>query len=183
MNSQWHSHERWGTMGFVPLTIVSLLCFFQTWSCHKPAVPAAVALPQTSLLGNWHGLVWNCSGAASLSPCSKKITCLVVATSTTKMAFFFSFVATEEIPYCRVCPTHQTFCRVLSQWSWAVTLLDAIWGSSESWNDPVLRETPLQRGTACLQHPLQPLPCSTEAPLWIGKLSLLLVPSFVCTYI
>lgn len=89
MNSQWHSHERWGTMGFIPLTIVSLLCFFHTWSCHKPAVPAAVALPQTSLPGNWHGLVWHCSGAASLSPCSKKITCLVVATSTTKMAFFF----------------------------------------------------------------------------------------------
>lgn len=72
MNSQWHSHERWGTMGFVPLTIFSLLCSFHTWSCHKPAVPAAVALPQTSLLGNWHSLVWHCRGAASLSPRSKK---------------------------------------------------------------------------------------------------------------
>lgn len=57
MRSQWHSHESWGTMGFVPLTMVSLLCFFLTCSCPKPAVPAAVP-PFLSLPCLAIGMAW-----------------------------------------------------------------------------------------------------------------------------
>lgn len=181
MKSQWHSHGSWGTKVFVPLTIVSLLCFFHTWSYHKPVVPAAVPpLPQPFLPGSWHGLDGHCSGAASLSSCSQKSPAWLWSPAPPKWLFFLCGYRENSLLKGLSYTPDVLQGPVSMELSWK-TLFGAMWGCSESRNDPVLRETPL--------HGAQPV-CSTPsisclAPLKLqfgsGKLSLLLVPSFSCS--
>lgn len=96
--------------------------FLWPWSlssASSPPDPAPNLLSQQLYpflsTGNWHGLDGHCSGAASLSSWFKKSPACPWSPPPPKWLFFL--VATEKIPYCKECPTHQTFCRALSQWS------------------------------------------------------------------
>lgn len=192
MKNQWHCHERWGTMGFVPLSIVSLLCSFYTWSCHKAAVPAAVALPQVP--GNWHGLGGCCSGAASLSWCSGKSPVWLWSPAPAKWLFISLWLWRKSPPAGSVYTPDVLQGPVSVELSWKM-LLDAVWGSSESWNEPVLTETPLWGHSlsaassaspaslhwscwvglggwaCCLSHPLSVLAIYPKGPGWYPDLT------------
>lgn len=147
MKSQWPSQESWGTMRFVPLTIVSLLCFFHTWSCHTPAVPP---LPHPSLPGNGH-----CTGAASLSLHALKNHLPGRGHQHHQNWLFFLCGYRENSPLQGLQGP------VSMELSWKM-LLGAIWGCST-------QRDPTPGGTACLQPPLHLLPCYTEAPVWIWE--------------
>lgn len=122
------------------------------------------------------GMAWMDTAVVQpLFPYALKMPCLVVVTSTTKMGFFY-LVAAEKIPYCRECPTHQTSCRVLSQWS-----------SAGKCSLVQLRVQWVRKGPSRAQPVCDTLCISCLAPLGLllgsEKMNLLLVPSCICTSI